>query len=344
MDKSRILTYLYNTVIVLLLLVGITYVVLQFTHFGRIEYTDNARVCQYIAPQNTRVQGFIKEIRFEAYQHVQEGDTLVIIEDSEFKLHLAQARSDLARAEQQSKQAGSSVRTANSNISISEAAKIEAKANMENLAREDLRYEQLLKTGSVSQQIYEQTHTAYLAAQARFKQICHTINMQRSMADETSYNRSAVGAAVKLAEAAVELAELNLSYCYIIATHSGYVGSRDINIGELVNPGQTLVSIVDENQKWVEANYRETQLPHIHEGSEVSIHVDAVPDIEYKGRVLSLSDATGSAFSLIPIDNATGNFVKVEQRLTIRIALDENSAEDLQKLKAGYSVECEVKY
>ena len=344
MQKSKVLTYVYNTIIVLVLVAGVTYVVLQFTHFGHIEYTDNARVCQYIAPQNTRVQGFIKEIRFEAYQHVQEGDTLVIIEDSEFKLRLAQARSDLARAEQQSKQAGSSVRTANSNISISEAAKIEAKANMENLAREDYRYEQLLKTGSASQQIYEQTHTAYLAAQARYEQICHTIDMQRSMADETSHNRSAVEAAVKLAEAAVELAELNLSYCYIIASHSGFVGSRDINIGELVNPGQTLVSIVDENQKWVEANYRETQLPHIHEGSEVSIRVDAVPDIEYKGRVLSLSDATGSAFSLIPIDNATGNFVKVEQRLTIRIALDENSEEDLARLKAGYSVECEVKY
>ena len=344
MQKSRIFTYLYNTVIVLLLLAGITYVVLQFTHFGHIEYTDNARVCQYIAPQNTRVQGFIKEIRFEAYQHVCEGDTLVIIEDSEFRLRLAQAKSDLARAQQQSKQAGSSVRTASSNISATEASKAEAKANLDNLAREDKRCEQLLRTGSVSQQIADQTHSAYLAAQARYEQICHTIEMQRSMADETSHNRSAVEAAVKLAEAAVELAELNLSYCYIIATHSGFVGSRDINIGELVNPGQTLVSIVDENQKWVEANYRETQLPHIHEGSEVSIRVDAVPDIEYKGRVLSLSDATGSAFSLIPIDNATGNFVKVEQRLTIRIALDENSAEDLQKLKAGYSVECEVKY
>ncbi len=336
--------YLYNTFIVLLLLVGITYVVLQFTHFGRIEYTDNARVCQYIAPQNTRVQGFIKEIRFEAYQHVQEGDTLVIIEDSEFKLRLAQARSDLARAEQQSKQAGSSVRTANSNISISEAAKIEAKANMENLAREDYRYEQLLKTGSASQQIYEQTHTAYLAAQARYEQICHTIDMQRSMADEQGYNRSATEAAVQLARAAVELAELNLSYCYIIATHSGVVGARDINIGELVSPGQTLVSIVDENQKWVEANYRESQLPNIHDGAEVGITVDAIPGVTYKGRVERLSDATGSAFSLIPIDNATDNFVKVEQRLTIRISLDENSPEDLAHLKAGYSVECEVKY
>ena len=124
----------------------------------------------------------------------------------------------------------------------------------------------------------------------------------------------------------------------------GFIKEIRFEAYQHVREGDTLVSIVDEHSLWVEANYRETQLPHIHEGSEVSIHVDAVPDIEYKGRVLSLADATGSAYSLIPIDNATGNFVKVEQRLTVRIALDENSAEDLQKLKAGYSVECEVKY
>ena len=121
MEKAKIQTYIYNSVIVLILLAGITYVVLQFTHFGRIEYTDNARVCQYIAPQNTRVQGFIREIRFEAYQHVNAGDTLVIIEDSEFKLRLAQAQSDLARAEQQSKATGSSIRTTTSSMSVTEA-------------------------------------------------------------------------------------------------------------------------------------------------------------------------------------------------------------------------------
>ena len=101
---------------------------------------------------------------------------------------------------------------------------------------------------------------------------------------------------------------------------------------------------MDENDIWVEANYRETQLPNIHEGAEVVIRVDAVPDHVFKGRVERLSDATGSAFSLVPIDNATGNFVKVEQRLTVRISLAENSPEKLRLLKAGYSVESEVKY
>lgn len=344
MNKTKLHSLLYNSVIVLLLAAGITYVILHFTHFGHVEYTDNARVCQYIAPQNTRIQGFIKEIRFKAYQHVNKGDTLVVLEESEYRLRLAQARSDLARAQQQSKQAHSSIRSANSNVSATESSKEEARVNMENLRVDDQRYEQLLKVGGVSQSQYDQIHTAYLAAKARHEQLCHTIDMQRNVADEQGFGHSATEAAVKLAEAAVELAELNLSYCYIIATHSGVVGDRDINVGELVNPGQTLVSIVDEHRIWVEANYRESQLSHIKPGAEVRIKVDAVPGVKYTGRVESLSDATGSAFSLLPVDNATGNFVKVEQRLTTRIALDGNSAEALSRLKAGYSVECEVKY
>ena len=344
MKKAKIQTYIYNSVIVLILLAGITYAVLQFTHFGRIEYTDNARVCQFIAPQNTRVQGFIKEIRFEAYQHVNAGDTLVVIEDSEFKLRLAQAQADLARAKQQSKATSSSIRTTTSSMSVTEAGIEEARVNMENLAREDQRYEQLLAQEAVTRQQYDQIHTSYLSAKARYEQVKHTRAMQDNVVEEQGYHLSASDAALRQAQAAVELAQLNLSYCYIIATHSGVVGARDINIGQLVNPGQTLVSIVDESDKWIEANYRETQLPNIHDGAEVDINVDAIPGVTYKGRVERLSDATGSAFSLIPIDNATGNFVKVEQRLTVRISLKENSPEDLARLKAGYSVECEVKY
>jgi len=122
------------------------------------------------------------------------------------------------------------------------------------------------------------------------------------------------------------------------------VGTKDIQEGMLVGPGQTMVNIVDESSLWVEANYKESQLPNIHEGSEVSMTADAVPGVEYKGRVERLSDATGSAFSLIPIDNATGNFVKVEQRVTVRIRLEDNKPEDLAKLRAGYNMECEVKY
>ena len=103
-----------------------------------------------------------------------------------------------------------------------------------------------------------------------------------------------------------------------------------------------MVEIVDSKEMWVQANYRESQIANIRVGSKVKMKVDAVPGVEYEGIVESLSDATGSAFSLMPSDNATGNFVKVEQRLPVRISLHTNSAENLRKLKAGYNVECEA--
>lgn len=168
--------------------------------------------------------------------------------------------------------------------------------------------------------------------------------MQTHVITEQGHHLTASEAAYEQAQAAVQLAELNLSYCYILASQDGVVNERNIHLGQLVNPGQTLVSIVDAHDIWIEANFRETQLSHIHVGDEVVIRVDAVPDKQYKGRVERLSDATGSAFSMIPIDNATGNFVKVEQRLTTRISLAENSEKDINLLKAGYSAECKVKY
>ena len=151
-------------------------------------------------------------------------------------------------------------------------------------------------------------------------------------------------AVVRLAEAAVELAKLNLSYTVIVATCDGVTGRKDIHEGQLVQPGQTMVDIVDQSDLWVTANYRETQLKHIQVGAAVTFTADAVSGVTYKGVVESVSDATGAAFSMIPQDNATGNFVKVEQRVPVRIRLEGNSADDVKKLRAGLNVECKVKY
>ncbi len=165
--------------------------------------------------------------------------------------------------------------------------------------------------------------------------------MQSAVVNEQGHQLSASEQGVELARRAVDLARLNLSYCYVIATCDGTVGTKDIHVGQLVNPGQALVSIVDDGERWIEANYRESQLSRIKVGNKAEIRVDAVPDIQYTGTVEHISDATGRAFSLIPIDNATGNFVKVEQRVTVRIRLDENG--DVAKLRSGYNVECVVK-
>ena len=335
MEKNKIHVYLYNTLIVLCLLGGAIYVISQFIHFGSGEFTDNARVRQNVVPQSSRVQGFIREVRFTDFQQVKKGDTLVIIEDAEFRLRLAQAETDLLRAEQGSKGTASSIVTTKTSGIES------ARAQMENAMREDNRFKNLLSQDAVTPQQYDKVHTAYLSAKAAYEQAVRSRQMQSAVVDEQGHHLSASEQGIELARRAVDLARLNLSYCYIIATCDGTVGTKDIHTGQLVNPGQTLVSIVDKDERWIEANYKESQLPHIKVGNKVEITADAVPGVEYTGTVERISDATGSAFSLIPIDNATGNFVKVEQRVTLRIKLDPSS--DVAKLKGGYNVECIVK-
>ena len=341
MEKNKIHVYLYNALIVLCLLGGAVYVVSQFIHFGSGEFTDNARVRQNIVPQSSRIQGFIREVRFTDFQQVKKGDTLVIIEDAEFRLRLAQAETDLLRAEQGSQGTASSIVTTKTSMTITEAGIESARVQMENALREDKRFKNLLSQDAVTPQQYDKIHTGYLSAKAAYEQAVRSHRMQSAVVAELGHHLSASEQGIELARRAVDLARLNLSYCYIIATCDGTVGTKDIHVGQLVNPGQTLASIVDNNERWIEANYKESQLPHIKVGNKVEITADAVPDVEYTGTVERISDATGSAFSLIPIDNATGNFVKVEQRVTVRIKLDINS--DAAKLKSGYNVECIVK-
>lgn len=335
---------IYNTLIICFLIGGITYVCSRFVHLGNVEYTDNAQVRQHITPVNTRVQGFIKRICFDEFQPVKKGDTLVIIEDSEFKLRLAQAEADLSNAIAGRSVTTAGIETTQSNISVNEAGIEEIKVVMDNARRELQRYEKLLKEDAVTRQQYDNVKTAYQTAKARYEQASRARRSTSLVKNEQTRRLTQNEASVRLAQASLDLARLNLSYTVITATCDGMTGRKNIHEGQLVQPGQTMVDIVDGTDLWVVANYRETQLPDIHEGAEVTMTADAVPGVTYRGVVESISDATGAAFSLIPQDNATGNFVKVEQRVPVRIRLEGNSAADMKKLRAGFNVECKVKH
>ena len=344
MERKKLLRWTYNIIVLALLIVGATVVILNFAHFGNVEWTDNAHVRQHITPVNTRVQGFVREIRFEEFQPVHKGDTLVIIEDAEFRLALAQAQAGLAQAEAGSRATTTGMATTSSNIGVTDATIEELRAQMENAQREDARFQKLLAQKSVTQQQADNIHTAYVAAKARYEAANRQRQSQTLVRSEQGHHLRQSEAAIEVARAQLDLARLNLSYTVITATADGVLGRKEIHEGQLVQPGQTMVDIVAGNELWVVANYRETQLPHIAVGAKVRIKADAVPDVEYSGIVERISDATGSAYSLIPQDNATGNFVKVEQRVPIRISLEGNKSEDLQKLRAGLNVECEVMY
>ena len=227
------------------------------------------------------------------------------------------------------------------NISVSDAGIEEARVRLDNARADYERYAQLLKNDAVTRQQYDQMHTAYLAAKARYEQAVRSKGTLSRAVQEQGHRLTQNNASVEAARAQVNLARLNLSYTVITATADGVVGKKNIHVGQLVQPGQSMVDIVDNSELWVVANYRETQLPGIAVGDKVQIKVDAVPDTEYEGIVERISDATGAAFSMVPQDNATGNFVKVEQRIPVRIHI-EGDKEKLARLRAGMNVECTV--
>lgn len=344
MINRRTKKLIYNAVIIALLLIGLVYVCSRFIHLGNVEYTDNAQIKQHITPINTRVQGFIKKIYFEEYQPIHKGDTLLVIEDSEFRLHLAQAEADLANALAGQKATTAGIATTQNNLSVNDATIEEVKVQKDNAERELQRYKKLLEEDAVTKQQYDNIKTAYEAVNARYEQVLRIKHSTSLTKEEQTHRLGQNEATVRLAQAAVDLARLNLSYTVIVATCDGVTGRKDIHEGQLVQPGQTMVDIVDNSDLWVIANYRETQLPNIKEGAAVTFTADAVPGVVYNGIVESISDATGAAFSMVPQDNATGNFVKVEQRIPVRIRLQGNDAEKVSKLRAGFNVECKVKY
>lgn len=343
MMSKKTLKRIYNAVIIILLLCGIGYVCSRFIHFGRVEYTDDARVERHISPVNTRVQGFISEIRFEEYQHVNKGDTLVLIDNTEYLYQLAQAQADLARARSGKSADAASLKTTESNVTVVEAGIEEAEANLKN-ARDDYdRYKALLAKDAVTRQQFDAVETRYKAAQARYDQVRRQRKSTQLVGNELTGRLGQSSAGVQLAEAALNLAELRLSYTVITALCDGRIGRKDIHVGQLVQPGQLLAKVVDDSNVWIISDYRETQLKNIRVGSEVDITADAVPGVTYKGHVESISSATGAAWMGAPLNNATGNFVKVEQRVPVRIRIDGN-ADDLAVLQAGLNVETEVRY
>lgn len=401
MNKKKQILRAYNVLVIALLALGAIYVCTRFVHLGKVVYTDNASVRRNLVPINTRVQGFIKEIRFNEFQYVHKGDTLVVLEDAEYQLAVAQAEAGVRSAESGSAAVSASIGTTESNVrtagagagvagkgeniasaatSVAQAgaaaalsATNEARVQMENAKKDYQRYEALLAKGAVTRQQFDNMRTAYESAYSRYesavsrsRQAMAAEKVAKAQQQEASARLIQAQEATKSVAAVVReqrerlnqshagvtaakqgsaLARLHHSYTVILAPCDGYIGRKDIHKGQLVQPGQELVDIVSSDDVWVMANYRESQLKHIKVGAEVELSADAIPDVEYKGKVESISLATGSAYNHMPVDNATGNFVKVEQRVPVRIKLtNENASADLARLISGLNVECEVKY
>ena len=341
-DKKAIIR---TIVIIAIIAVGIIWVCSHFFHLGNVEWTDNAQVRRNIVPINSRVQGYIKRICFNDFEEVHKGDTLVVIENSEHLLRVAQANAAYQRSLVENTAMGTTISTTENNLSVNDAAIDELKVRLAQAEKNYNRYEQLLAQKAVTRQQYEDVKTNYDALKAKYDMLVRQKNSTRLVKIEQTQRLEQRQADVEAAKAALDMAQLNLSYTVVTAPCDGIASKKNIQIGQLIQPGQNLLSLVESDNVWVVANYKETQMNNIKDGMTVKIKVDAVPDITYSGVVTSISYATGAQYSAIPVDNATGNFVKVKQRVPVRIDFsDDNSSENLSRLSSGMNVECEVIY
>ena len=336
---------LRNIPVVLIIAGSLIWVLSHFVHLGSVEWTDNAQVRRDIVPVHARIQGYVKEVRFDDFTEVKKGDTLVIIESDEYQLRVQQADASLQRAEVGNTAMGTTISTSQNNISVSDAAIEEVRVRLEQTRKDYERFDQLYQKKAVTQQQYEHAKTDYESTKARYDLLVRQKQSTRLVKEEQTQRRGQNRSEVNAAEAQRRLAQLNLSYTVITAPCDGYTSKRNIQPGQLVQPGQMLVSVVESSKVWVVANYKETQTANIREGLPVTVTVDGVPDVEYKAEVATLAEATGAQFAPIPTDNAAGNFIKIEQRIPVKITFTaDNKAEDLKRLRSGMNVICEVKY
>lgn len=308
-----------------------------------IEYTNNAQVRQQVLPVHSRIQGYIRKIYFTDFQHVKKGDTLLVIDDSELQLQREKAFGSYMKALAEQRTMEAVVKTAESNIAVSDAVAEEARIQLAYNKTDMQRYTELISQNAVTSQQYETVKTTYESSLVRYRQLKQQCNSTKMIFLEQSARTAQVESEVSIAKSALDLADLNLSYTVIVSPVDGETGRKEIETGQLIQYGQLVVNIIKEKDLWVSANFRESQISGLYVGQPVDIHVDAYGDIEYKGIVESVSMATGTIFSLLPQDYSSGNFVKIEQRIPVKIRFSEsNSQSNLDKLKAGMNVECKI--
>lgn len=340
--RLKIRNITLNTVCIVLALGGISWTVDYFWKYVDYEITNDAVVDQYIIPVNVRVAGYIREVRFTEHQPVRTGDTLLVLDDREYRIKVKDARAALMDAETSRTSLAAGIRSSEANVSVQEANIAETKAKLWQLQQDYRRYANLRAEESVSEQQYEQAKASYESAQARYEALLQQKEAARSQYAETRQKTGNAQAAILRKEADLEMARLNLSYTVVTAPFDGYMGRRTLEAGQLVQAGQTLTYLVRSNDKWITANYKETQIAHIYIGQKVRIKVDALQNRTFHGTVTAISEATGSKYALVPTDNSAGNFVKVQQRIPVRIDFDDATEADMRQLRAGMMVEAEA--
>ena len=340
----------------ILAIIILVFVFKKVTYSMHNEDTDNSQIECNISPIVPKVAGFVEEVRVRDNMFVHKGDTLIRIDDRDLQLKVKQAEVALANAEANVELARSSESTTNANVSVAnkdinpaQSAIDAAQIRLWQAQQDFDRFKTLLGLGSATQQQFDNAKAAKELAEKQLEQAQRSLATFQARFAASSSNVNVSANNIKVAQIQVEqrkeeldLAKLNLSYAVIVAPCDGYVSKKNVQLGQLVSVGQNLFALVDESEIWVMANFKETQIEKMKVGQKVKIEVDAYPGKEFEGTIESLSAATGSKFALLPPDNATGNFVKVVQRIPVKVILDKNQNKYFP-LRAGMNVKAVVK-
>ena len=343
-------------VLVLLIVCGGWFGTSKYIYGLHHEDTDDAQIEANISPVIPRVAGFVNEVRVKDNQLVKKGDTLLILDDRDLVLKLQQAEAALATAQSNLGAAQASTNASRANVASTQAgistadAQIEAaKVNVWRTTQDYDRYANLIKDHSITQQQFEQALAAKQTAERQLQilvqqknQVSQQTNAVSSQSNATSSQIGVAGSIIKQRQVDVADAKLNLSYAVIIAPASGLVSKVNVQPGQYLQTGQSLFSIVLNQDVWVVANFKETQFEKMKIGQKVTVHADAYPDHKFDATLTSFSPATGSRFALLPPDNASGNFVKVVQRLPVKIEFVNPNDSLVKQLRPGMNVNVDV--
>lgn len=343
-------------ILIVIVLLGAWFGITKYTYAQHHEDTDDAQVEADISPVIPRVSGYVKEVRVKDNQLVKKGDTLLVLDDRDLRLNVAQAeaalatsQSNVASARANTNAARSGIASSRAGVSTVDAQIAAAQVNVTRAMQDYKRYANLIQDHSITQQQFEQaqaskdlTEKQLQILQQQKKQASTQTGVVSSQSNATSQSIGVAEAMVKQREVDVENAKLTLSYTIITAPEAGKVSRVNVQEGQYLQAGQSTFRIVHNSDLWVVANFKETQLKKMSIGQKVIVHADAFPKHDFEATLSSFSPATGAEFALLPPDNASGNFVKVVQRIPVKIEFVNHQDSLLNRLRPGMNVNVDV--
>ncbi len=331
-----------KVIIPIILLISAFFGIKSWMHSRHYENTDNASIEATNVPILARVAGYVDSLVISDYDVVTAGQLLLTIDSREYKIALQQAEAELQQASADLENARAGLLNADRNLALAKSNLDVQKARLDK-AQEDFKRDQaLFNDGSITRKQFDDTKSNQLIAQRLFNSNQDQVGTANAQVSTAKAQIQKALAQIETRKALIDQANLRLSFTTLRAPASGKVGKKNIDKGQYVQPGQTLFTIINSENFWVIANFKETQLQKMKEGQEADLYLDGYPDEPIKGKVVSMSEATGAKFALLPPDNSTGNFVKITQRVPVKIEILE-----VEKyrgiLRAGLSLTAEVK-